>query len=252
MSVFVDEAQLNVRGGDGGSGCVSFRREGPVVHGGPNGGDGGNGGSVWLEADRNVASLLAFRDHPHRRGQDGVSGMGKDLHGRRGEELIVKVPEGTVVKDLYTGDTLCDLDSEGCRVVLKQKMWVDTDTASDDAVALILAVKSKTTEVLGISIVAGNVPIESGVQAALYTLEMCCAQVPVHVGASRPLVRTFSSAQNVHGTDGMGDIGLKLAGRTPASHDAIRKMLETFGSMPGQIDLVTLGPLTNIALALAI
>ncbi|MFM8452954.1 MAG: hypothetical protein ACKOAQ_08895, partial [Acidimicrobiaceae bacterium] len=87
MSVFVDEAQLNVRGGDGGSGCVSFRREGPVVHGGPNGGDGGNGGSVWLEADRNVASLLAFRDHPHRRAQDGVSGMGKDLHGRRGEEL---------------------------------------------------------------------------------------------------------------------------------------------------------------------
>jgi len=131
-------------------------------------------------------------------------------------------------------------------------MWVDTDTASDDAVALILAVKSKTTEVLGISIVAGNVPIESGVQAALYTLEMCGAQVPVHVGASRPLVRTFSSAQNVHGTDGMGDIGLKLAGRAPASHDAIRKMLETFGSMPGQIDLVTLGPLTNIALALAI
>ena len=65
-------------------------------------------------------------------------------------------------------------------------MWVDTDTASDDAVALILAVKSKTTEVLGISIVAGNVPIDSGVQAALYTLEMCGAQVPVHVGASRP------------------------------------------------------------------
>ncbi|NCW84563.1 MAG: GTPase ObgE, partial [Acidimicrobiia bacterium] len=90
MSAFVDEAQLNVRGGDGGSGCVSFRREGPVVHGGPNGGDGGNGGSVWLEADRNVASLLAFRDHPHRRAQDGVSGMGKDLHGRRGEELLVK------------------------------------------------------------------------------------------------------------------------------------------------------------------
>jgi len=135
---------------------------------------------------------------------------------------------------------------------MKQKMWVDTDTASDDAVALILAVKSETTEVLGISIVAGNVPIDSGVQAALYTLEMCGAHVPVHVGASRPLVRPFSSAQNVHGIDGMGDIGLKLVGRTPTSHNAIRQLLETFGAMPGEIDLVTLGPLTNIALALAI
>ena len=67
MSAFVDEAQLNVRGGDGGAGCVSFRREGPVAFGGPNGGDGGDGGSVWLVADHNVASLLAFRDHPHRR-----------------------------------------------------------------------------------------------------------------------------------------------------------------------------------------
>ena len=133
-----------------------------------------------------------------------------------------------------------------------KKMWIDTDTASDDAVALILALKSKTTNVLGISIVAGNVPIELGVQAALYTLEMCGAKTPVHVGAHHPLVRKFSSAQNVHGTDGMGDIGLKLNGRTPTSHDAIRKMLETFRNSPREIDLVTLGPLTNIALALSI
>ena len=67
MSVFVDEAQLNVKGGQGGAGCVAFRREGPEAMGGPNGGDGGKGGDVWLVADRNVASLLAFRDHPHRR-----------------------------------------------------------------------------------------------------------------------------------------------------------------------------------------
>ena len=120
MSAFVDEAQLNVRGGDGGSGCVSFRREGPVVNGGPNGGDGGNGGSVWLVADRNVASLLAFRDHPHRRAQDGVSGMGKDLHGRRGEELLIGVPEGTVVKDMYSGDALADLAQHGSRWLAAQ------------------------------------------------------------------------------------------------------------------------------------
>ncbi|MEL0041415.1 MAG: GTPase ObgE, partial [Ilumatobacter sp.] len=79
MSDFVDEAQLNVRAGDGGAGCVSFRREGPVVNGGPNGGDGGDGGDVWLVADHNVASLLAFRDHPHRRASNGVHGKGKDL-----------------------------------------------------------------------------------------------------------------------------------------------------------------------------
>ena len=133
-----------------------------------------------------------------------------------------------------------------------QKMWIDTDTASDDAVALILALKSKITEVLGISIVAGNVPIDLGVQAALYTIEMCGAKTPVHVGAHQPLVRSFSSAQNVHGTDGMGDIGLNLAGRKPTSTQAISQMIDTFRSAPNKIDLVTLGPLTNIALALSI
>jgi len=135
---------------------------------------------------------------------------------------------------------------------MKQKMWIDTDTASDDAVALILALKSAATDVLAISIVAGNVPIDLGVQAALYTIEMCQANVPVHVGAVQPLVRSFSSAQNVHGTDGMGDIGLKLSGRTPTSHQANREMISTFRQSPGEIDLVTLGPLTNIALALSI
>ncbi len=115
MSGFVDECQLNVRGGDGGAGCVSFRREGPVAFGGPNGGDGGNGGDVWLQADRNVASLLAYRDHPHRRAVDGVHGKGKDMHGRRGDDLIVHVPEGTVARDLYTGEVLADLVAHGDR-----------------------------------------------------------------------------------------------------------------------------------------
>ena len=115
MSGFVDEAQLNVRGGDGGAGCVSFRREGPVAFGGPNGGDGGKGGDVWLVADRNVASLLAFRDHPHRRADNGVHGSGKDQHGKRGKDLEVHVPEGTVVTDLYTGELLADLANHGDR-----------------------------------------------------------------------------------------------------------------------------------------
>jgi GTPase len=115
MSGFVDEAQLNVRGGDGGAGCVSFRREGPVAFGGPNGGDGGAGGDVWLVATRNVASLLAFRDHPHRRAKDGVHGKGKDQHGKRGESMEVMVPEGTVARDMYTGELLADLVNHGDR-----------------------------------------------------------------------------------------------------------------------------------------
>ncbi len=115
MSQFVDECQLNVRGGDGGAGCVSFRREGPESMGGPNGGDGGNGGNIWLVADHNVSSLLAFRDHPHRRAGDGVHGKGKDLHGRRGESMEITVPMGTVVFDMYSGDMLAELVNHGDR-----------------------------------------------------------------------------------------------------------------------------------------
>jgi len=115
QSQFVDECQLNVRGGDGGAGCVSFRREGPVSMGGPNGGDGGKGGDVWLVADHNVASLLGFRDHPHRRAASGVHGKGKDLHGRSGDDEVVFVPEGTVVTDLYSGELLAELWNHGDR-----------------------------------------------------------------------------------------------------------------------------------------
>ena len=86
-----------------------------MVYGGPNGGDGGKGGDVWLVADRNVASLLAFRDHPHRRAGNGVHGKGKDLHGKRGADLEIRVPEGTVVRDLYSGEVLADLVGHGDR-----------------------------------------------------------------------------------------------------------------------------------------
>ena len=114
MSGFVDEAQLNGRGGDGGAGCVSFRREAHVPKGGPDGGDGGKGGDVWLVADRNVASLLAFRDHPHRKATSGVHGQGKKKHGHSGSDLEVAVPEGTVVYD-FDGRVLADLVRAGDR-----------------------------------------------------------------------------------------------------------------------------------------
>ena len=112
MSGFVDEANLNVRGGDGGAGSVSFRREAHVPKGGPDGGDGGKGGDLWLYADREVASLLSFRDRPHRRAADGSHGMGKARHGKAGADLRVAVPEGTIVKDA-DGNVLADLLTAG-------------------------------------------------------------------------------------------------------------------------------------------
>ena len=114
MSGFVDHAQLNVRAGDGGAGCVSMRREAHVPKGGPDGGDGGTGGSIWLVADRNVSSLLAFRDHPHRRATNGTHGQGKKKHGHGGEDLIVHVPEGTAIYDT-DGVLLADLVRAGDR-----------------------------------------------------------------------------------------------------------------------------------------
>ncbi len=114
MSGFVDVAQCNVKGGDGGAGCVAFRREAHVPRGGPDGGDGGRGGEVWLRANRNVASLLAFRDHPHRKAGSGTHGSGKKQHGVGGADLVVDVPEGTVV---YGPDNelLADLVRHGDR-----------------------------------------------------------------------------------------------------------------------------------------
>jgi GTP-binding protein len=112
MSSFVDEAGLHVKGGDGGAGAVSFRREAHTPRGGPDGGDGGKGGDVWLVADRNVASLLAFRDHPHRRGANGTHGQGGGRSGATGSDLQVAVPEGTTVKD-QTGRVVADLVRAG-------------------------------------------------------------------------------------------------------------------------------------------
>ena len=114
MAGFVDEAQIHVKAGDGGAGSVSFRREAHVAKGGPDGGDGGHGGDVWLVADHNVASLLGFRDHPHRRATDGVHGKGKGKHGAGGSDTSVPVPEGTVVRDL-DGRILADLSHQGDR-----------------------------------------------------------------------------------------------------------------------------------------
>lgn len=114
MSNFVDECGINVKAGDGGAGCVAFRREAHVNRGGPDGGDGGSGGDIWLVADHNVASLLAFRDYPHRKAENGTHGSGKKKHGSNGANLDVSVPVGTIVKD-SDGNLLADLASSGSR-----------------------------------------------------------------------------------------------------------------------------------------
>jgi GTP-binding protein len=114
VSNFVDSAQLHAKAGDGGAGCVSFRREAHVAKGGPDGGDGGKGGDVWLVADTNQASLLGFRDHPFRRASDGQHGTSKRQHGSRGKEILVTVPLGTMVFS-QDGEMLVDLKGPGDR-----------------------------------------------------------------------------------------------------------------------------------------
>lgn len=133
---------------------------------------------------------------------------------------------------------------------MARPFFIDTDTASDDAVALIIALRHPEIYVVGIGIVAGNVPLEMGVQNALYTVEMCGSAVPVYRGADRPLACALKTAQNVHGNDGMGDIGLPLHGRVSAEGDAVDALIAAATTYAGELTLVTLGPLTNLARAL--
>jgi purine nucleosidase len=127
---------------------------------------------------------------------------------------------------------------------------IDTDTASDDAVALVMALRYPDIDVHAITVVAGNVPLDQAVQNALYTVELCDADVPVYAGADQPLVYPLETAQNVHGNDGMGDIGLPLHGRRPTDGDAVEVLCALAARFAGELTLVTLGPVTNVALAL--
>ena len=131
-----------------------------------------------------------------------------------------------------------------------RKFLIDTDTASDDAVALVMALQHPDIDVRAITVVAGNVPLPQALQNALYTVEFCEADAPVYAGCAKPLLRDLETAQAVHGKDGMGDIGLPLAGRAPAAGHAADILREQINGNAGEITLVTLGPLTNVALAL--
>ncbi|MGZ3459698.1 MAG: GTPase ObgE [Archangium sp.] len=115
---FVDEVRIHVKAGDGGNGAVAFRREKYVDRGGPNGGDGGNGGSVIFEANPQLTTLLDYRYQQHHRARSGENGMGSDCNGRSSEDLVLKVPVGTLIRDADTEEVLADLNTAGERVVV--------------------------------------------------------------------------------------------------------------------------------------
>src|SRR5580692_4195787 len=133
---------------------------------------------------------------------------------------------------------------------LKTPMLIDTDTASDDAVALIMALRSPKVRVLAITTVAGNVGVKQATRNALYTAELCHSEVPVYQGAGKPLVRPLSTAEWFHGRDGLGDRGYPAPRRKPETLHAVESMIAIIRNNPGLL-VVTLGPLTNLALALA-
>jgi purine nucleosidase len=130
-----------------------------------------------------------------------------------------------------------------------RKLLIDTDTASDDAVALIMALRSPHVSVLAITVVAGNVPVEQATQNALYTVELCASTVPVFSGAAAPLIRPLEDAVWFHGRDGLGDHGYEPAAPTAAAGFAVDAIVRTVQANPG-MEIITLGPLTNLALAL--
>ena len=114
----VDTAKIHVKGGKGGDGCISFRRERHTPRGGPNGGDGGNGGSVILEATEGMSTLIDLRYNAQQTADRGQHGMGKETHGKDAEDRIVKVPAGTIVRDGETEEVLADLKQHGQRMVV--------------------------------------------------------------------------------------------------------------------------------------
>ena len=133
--------------------------------------------------------------------------------------------------------------------VMSRVFLIDTDTASDDAVALIMALKAPEVKVAAITVVAGNVGVDQACRNALYTAELCGSEVPVFRGAEAPLARALEDASWFHGRDGMGDHGYPAARRGVEPVDAAEAIIRTAETYPGLV-VVTLGPLTNLAIAL--
>ena len=117
---FVDEAVIKVLAGDGGNGCISFRREKFIPFGGPDGGDGGFGGSVWLVADEGLNTLVDFRHQRSFKAKRGENGMGSQMYGKGGEDTVVRVPVGTMITNVDTDEVIGDLTSHGQRMLVAQ------------------------------------------------------------------------------------------------------------------------------------
>src|SRR3954471_13342223 len=115
---FIDEAKIEVHAGSGGHGAATFRRERSVPRGGPDGGDGGHGGSVWAIADRNINTLVDYRFARIHRAKNGGKGMGADCNGRGGEDIELRMPVGTVIRDAENGEPVADLARDGERTLL--------------------------------------------------------------------------------------------------------------------------------------
>ncbi|MDA8963912.1 nucleoside hydrolase [Acidimicrobiia bacterium] len=130
---------------------------------------------------------------------------------------------------------------------MKNKYFIDTDTASDDAVALLMALEWDDVEVLGISIVSGNMSVEQGSINARYTVELCKKDIPVYVGADAPLVKKREHADWFHGPDGMGNMNYPAPKLEETNEDFIEVLNNHINQYPDEITLVTLGPLTNVA-----
>lgn len=133
---------------------------------------------------------------------------------------------------------------------MSRAFLIDTDTASDDAVALIMALRAPDVRVVAITTVAGNVPLEQSTRNALYTVELCGSDVPVYAGAARPLLRTYENATWFHGMDGLGDHNYPAPRRSSEKLHAVDAIIQIVEANPGLV-MVTLAPLTNVALALA-
>ena len=131
----------------------------------------------------------------------------------------------------------------------RHKVIIDTDTGSDDAAALVLAATSDRLDILGITVLYGNVPLDKAAENALMTLEICDAEAPVYIGAKKPLTKGREEMISVHGADGMGDQDLIHPKSSAEKGDAVNFILDTIKADPGEVEIVALGPLTNIALA---
>jgi purine nucleosidase len=131
----------------------------------------------------------------------------------------------------------------------KRRFIIDTDTASDDAVAIMMALQWPDVQLDAVTVVFGNVPVQQGSINARYTVELCGKDTPVYDGVARGLLREPTFAHWFHGPDGMGDMQYPSP-RTPAADEhAVDELVRRFGEAPGEISLITLGPLTNVALA---